>query len=46
MSTDRSFWVRWSGTIANHDGSFDSTDPAVHKFLRALSQEFALEQGD
>jgi hypothetical protein len=41
MSTARSFWVRWSGTIAGGDGSFDSADPALRAFLRALSQEFA-----
>ena len=35
------FWVRWIGTIAPQAGEFDSTNPHMRAFLRALSLEFA-----
>ena len=35
------YWVRWSGTIGDESGAFDSTDPSVRAFLRALSLEFS-----
>lgn len=41
MTSGRHFWVRWSGTIACEDGSFDSMDPDLRAFLRALSFEFS-----